>query len=78
MASFLNEGRHKRTLKRRATTAVDADFKLNNLRKVIESEENAVEVEELPLISTSAEQYGSVHPQEVFNQMQYSLILRVN
>ena len=44
-----DEGRHKKTLKRRAATAIDVDLKLKNLRKVIESDDmsaDAVEVEE--------------------------------
>jgi hypothetical protein len=62
-----DEGRHKKTLKRRAATAIDVDLKLKNLRKVIESDDiNAVEVEE-----TSPEHLGLsvVHPHEVFNQI---------
>jgi hypothetical protein len=69
-----NEGHvKKKTLKRRAATAIDVDFKLKNLRKIIERDDiNAVEVEE-----TSPEHLGIsvAHPHEVFNQIQYSLIL---
>jgi histidinol dehydrogenase len=59
-----DEGRHKKTLKRRAATAIDVDLKLKNLRKVIESDDmnDAVEVEE-----TSPEHLGIsvVQPHEV-------------
>jgi hypothetical protein len=61
MASFLNERRHKRILKRRATTAVDADLKLKILRKDIESDDYAVEVEDLPQVSTGPENLDSVN-----------------
>ena len=60
-----DEGRHKKTLKRRAATAIDVDLKLKNLRKVMESDDmsDAVEVEE-----TSPEHLGIsvVQPHEVF------------
>lgn len=59
-----DEGRHKKTLKMRAATAIDVDLKLKNLRKVIESDDmnDAVEVEE-----TSPEHLGIsvVQPHEV-------------
>lgn len=50
-----NPGRHNKTLKRRATTAVDADYKLKVLRTAVveNADEGAVsEVEELVLMST--------------------------
>ncbi|XP_045027916.1 uncharacterized protein LOC116935529 isoform X2 [Daphnia magna] len=50
-----NPGRHKKTLKRRATTAVDADYKLKVLRTAVveNADEGAVsEVEQLVLMST--------------------------
>ena len=60
-----DEGRHQKTLKRRAAIAIDVDLKLNNLRKVIASDDmsDAVEVEE-----TSPEHLGIsvVQPHEVF------------
>ena len=60
-----DEGRHKKTLKRRAATAIDVDLKLKNLRKVMESDDmsaDAVEVEE-----TSPEHLGIsvIQPHEV-------------
>ena len=49
-------------------------LKLKIWRKYLENDEYAVEVEELPQVSASPEHMDSVHHDEVFNQIKYSLI----
>ncbi|EFX63712.1 hypothetical protein DAPPUDRAFT_118934 [Daphnia pulex] len=72
-----DEGRHKKTLKRRAATAIDVDLKLKNLRKVIESDDmnDAVEVDE----ETSPQHLGIsvVQPNELSTHSATSQLMKV-